>query len=402
MRKQSLAWSMDDLLAHIGQIHFPEYQREPNVWNRRAKQMLIDSISRSFDISSIYLYRHDDEMLDCVDGRQRIGAILAFLGQNEEDEEDNGFVFRSENEIYSDLRRPFEVLNDKSYRDIVAARDDGVEAAAMFLERFHNYPLTLVLLSDVEAPEEFNLQFARLNLGTIINSGEKLHAMVGELRNACFDKESGLGVHPFLTRMKIPTRRFASQQVAVQIVGQYFAWRESGEKKQYTRMRHFDMQTLIKRHERLVDPYTTWLSDVRMMLDALDPAFSDGPIIRSRAVAVSAVLLAFEIGVPTTISARDVARFLDEYLVRLKWQVGLGLDANPEYRHLLDFQKHLTQASVERPAVEARAEMLREAFHYWKRTTRIPGDDAFIDRGVGSPSVIARRHPLPAVDDASD
>ena len=54
--------------------------------------------------------------------------------------------------------------------------------AKEFLRRFKEYPLTVIRLSGSETEKEFNLQFARLNLGTIINSGEKLHAMVGELR----------------------------------------------------------------------------------------------------------------------------------------------------------------------------------------------------------------------------
>ena len=48
------------------------------------------------------------------------------------------------------------------------------------------------------------------------------------------------------------------------------------------------------------------------------------------------------------------AKFLEEFLGRLRWQVEKGLDVDPEYRYLIDFQRHVTQASVEKPAVDAR------------------------------------------------
>lgn len=72
-------------------------------------------------------------------------------------------------------------------------------------------------LSDSSRPEEFNLQFTRLNLGAIINSGEKLNAMVGDLRDECFTNQ-GIGQHAFLDKIKIPTRRFAKEGVAAQIL----------------------------------------------------------------------------------------------------------------------------------------------------------------------------------------
>ncbi len=54
MKKTILKWTVSDLEKHQATINFPEYQREPNVWTRRAKQRLIDSMLRQFDISSLY------------------------------------------------------------------------------------------------------------------------------------------------------------------------------------------------------------------------------------------------------------------------------------------------------------------------------------------------------------
>jgi hypothetical protein len=57
MQKQIEPWSIDKLRRKFAEINFPEYQREPNVWSLDAKQRLIDSILREFDIASLYFYR---------------------------------------------------------------------------------------------------------------------------------------------------------------------------------------------------------------------------------------------------------------------------------------------------------------------------------------------------------
>ena len=241
MRKNADRWTVEDLQRRFGQIEFPEYQREPNLWSRVEKQRLIDSMSRQFDIASLYFYEHANGSLDCVDGRQRIGAIMSFLGNNSYDPDDNNFPFKRLNEIYDDEGSSTQALEDKTFAEIVRTAEEANDATAQnFVEELLGYQLTIVRLSDSKAPGEFNLQFTRLNLGTIINSGEKLHAMVGELRNRCFDE---LGKHPFLKRANIPTRRYAQEQVAAQIIAQIFSLDESSK---YARTRHFDLQGLFK------------------------------------------------------------------------------------------------------------------------------------------------------------
>ena len=75
MERSIELWTVEQLQQNYGQIHFPEYQRDPNVWSRDAKQRLIDSMMREFDIAPLYFYTRENDVIDCVDGRQRIGAI---------------------------------------------------------------------------------------------------------------------------------------------------------------------------------------------------------------------------------------------------------------------------------------------------------------------------------------
>src|SRR2546427_5859662 len=103
MDRKSTILSIADLQSQFIDIDFPEYQREPDIWSRDQKQRLIDSILRRFDIASVYLYRRDDGGLECIDGRQRLNAIMSFLHANPADEKDDGFPLKLENEISSGL-----------------------------------------------------------------------------------------------------------------------------------------------------------------------------------------------------------------------------------------------------------------------------------------------------------
>ena len=83
MNKDTTSWTIESLChREFVRIDFPEYQREPNVWGRDAKQKLVDSILRRFDVGSLYFYVGDDGVHSCIDGRQRINAVMSFLNMN--------------------------------------------------------------------------------------------------------------------------------------------------------------------------------------------------------------------------------------------------------------------------------------------------------------------------------
>ena len=369
-------WPIEKLREMYSQIDFPEYQREPNLWSATEKQRLIDSIIRNFDIAPLYFYRHETGSFDCVDGRQRIGTIMSFLGSSQDDGSD--CRFRILNEIYDEETPSFHALEGKTFADIdLLAKQSGETAAKEFVESLLNYELHVVILSDSNRSEEFNLQFTRLNLGTIINSGEKLHAMVGGLRNVCFDQ---LGNHPFLQATSIPTRRFAREQVAAQILAQVFSRAESNP---YARTRHTDLQRLFKLKSSLDEGERETIGRVSELLNRLNLAFGGRSPLRNRAITVSTVLLAWELGLETQPEADDLAAFMDEFVLTLNWQVRQGLSMDPAYHYLSDFQRSLTQASAESSSVAARAKTLQEEFDRWRDSTELRGDAEWIERHPG-------------------
>ena len=369
MKKKIEDWPVKTLREIFSQIDFPGYQREPNLWSLVEKQRLIDSMIRRFDIASLYFYRHEDDSIDCVDGRQRIGAIMSFLGENPTDVDVN-FQFRILNEIYEDsTSSKLQSLEGKTFSEIERlSQDPQNQPAKNFVDALLDYPLTVVMLSDSSQPEEFNLQFTRLNLGTIINSGEKLHAMVGDLRDECFGK---VGLHPFLKGTDIPTRRYAREQVAAQILAQVFSLSDTGE---FTRTRHFDLQRLFKLYNELDGERSTLVDKVKAILDLLDEPFREVRALRNRAITVSTVLLAWQREITTREDASDLAEYIEEFVDRLNWQVRRDEPTDREFRYLTDFQRSISQASAESYSVETRAHLLEDGFRHWRESKTLIGD----------------------------
>jgi len=68
-------------------------------------------------------------------------------------------------------------------------------------------------------------------------------------------------------------------------------------------------------------------------------------------------------------------KFIIEFLKRLKSQVAKGIDIEPRYRDLLKFQTYISQAAVEKYAIENRQVFLQEYFEYYtKNGGKIKGD----------------------------
>lgn len=373
MRRSTGQLSIRQLHRDFLAIDFPEYQREPDVWSRDQKQRLIDSILRRFDIASIYLYERDDAVLECIDGRQRLNAIMSFLGENERDERDNGFAIRLHNEVSDSLRTDFDEFNGLTFGDIQKL---GTEASRRAIAAVLDYPLSVVYLSGATEPDEFNLQFLRLNLGTLINAGEKLHAMVGSARDLLFDG-GVLGAHPFFNEVRIPTRRFSKEVTAAQVLLQAESLDRVGD---FTRARHFDLQRFLKQHSAL-GPSSPVVVSLVEVLDGL--AASSGGLgshLRNRAMTVSVVLLAWRLELRKAKEFAEFGEFVVAFLDRLRWQVRNMREyrVDARYGYLVDFQRDLTQASVEKPAVVHRHEILEDQWQRWRTTHRLDGDDEYI------------------------
>jgi len=139
---------------------------------------------------------------------------------------------------------------------------------------------------------------------------------------------------------------------------------------------------LFKEHADLGEDYRKIVEQAKTTMDLLHGALADPAILKNRSLTISAVLMAWKLGINNKKSASQLAEFLSEFLCRLNWQLKKGLDFNPAYRPLIDFNRDVTQASVESYAVERRTEFLIEHYLHWKETGKIREDEDY----EGNPS----------------
>jgi len=374
MKKINDYWTIEVLLDKYtkGSIDFPEYQREPNVWNLYKKQRLIDSILRGFDIAPIYVFEKEENTYDCIDGRQRINAILSYLGKNEADTETNEFTLKIVNEIFEDANL-FAEVNDKKFSELPEVDK----------EKILGYQINVIVISEVQIEEELNLLFLRLQLGSILNAGEKLHAMTGDMREYIFN-DNGIGQHEFFKEINIPYRRYAREQVAAQIALNFYSRKLTGD---FHRSRYLDLQEFFKERSKFNDQDSAITQQIKDILDKIRQHFQERlKLVNNRAIAVSVFLFVSDLIEQG--KEDEIDQFVDffiEFTRTLKWQISKGVQMDEPYYDLLKFQTHVTQAAGEKYAIQNRHEFWREYFRYFKAEKAIKGDKEYFEKTGKSP-----------------
>lgn len=371
MKKKNEPWSIKTLQEKIDDIEFPEYQREPTVWDLDRKRKLIDSILRNFDIASIYLYKREDGNYDCIDGRQRINAIISFLGLNEGKDDDpenryhNNFKFLSSDELLG--LESLKDFHDKTWEQL-----DKTQKAKIL-----EYKFNVIEISDIDTDEELNLMFLRLQLGAHLNGGEKLKAMVGNMRDLIFKKfkdKPALGKHKYFDYLNIPQRRFSQELTASQIAINFFSL---NKKEGYKRARFVDLQEFFKNYQKFDDQDSEIAGLLYTRLDETYKSITEngGLTLKNRAMGISTFFFINKlIADGKNDKVKPFVEFLKLFLVRLKEQVEKGIDIEARYRDLLKFQTYISQAAVEKYAVENRQKFLEEYFEFYLDKGKIKGD----------------------------
>ena len=369
MRKTNGKWTVKDLLLQYERIEFPEFQREATVWDLSKKRALIDSILREFDIASIYLHRRGDGVFECIDGRQRINTLISFLGLSEgiaevgADRAYNSFVFESDDELLGGkFLSGYDGKTWSEFNDLQRAK-------------ILSYQFNVLEISDLDNENdahELNLMFLRLQLGSPLNAGEKLNAMVGDMKNLIF---KGIGKHPFFKTLKIPQRRFSKELTAAQIAINFFSQRELGS---FQRARFVDLQDFFKLHlsfskeeKKIADKLSEKLDQVYSIL-----SLEKNLVLKNRAIGVTTFFFISNLIDEKANDKRieQFTTFLVEFLTRLREQVEKGIDIETRYRDLLKFQAYVSQAAVEKYAFENRLTFLDEYFKHYLKTGKIKGD----------------------------
>jgi hypothetical protein len=324
-----------------------DYQRE-KIWSKRNQEELLDSIIQDIDIPKIYLAEvQDDENFDyeCIDGKQRMATLLGFY-KPESSLEPLTVKVAGEKYAYKELQKEFPQL----------------------AEKIDNFELTFVIYRTIEE-ELIREIFRRLQLGVRLNAGELLKTYTGAMRDFIY-KEMGKDA-PFLRHTNLSEKRFSRQFALAQICINSFNRSETGD---FVRARYDDLGDFFKDKYDLDDNDEN-LVRIRKVLTLMDRHFGEeASNISSRAVAVSAYLFVEDLYMSKkTGSIPQFVKFyvalLEEIKNNLKLLSNFNRPSNPTV--LEEFQKYISQASVEPYSIKRRNQFLEKAFKYYlHRKTR--------------------------------
>jgi hypothetical protein len=154
MRMELRPRALDKLYKRRDRIEIPDWQRG-KVWPRKKKQKLLDTILKGWHVPVLYFRKVGDETFECVDGQQRLTAIWEFFDNK---------IFLSEESQRS--------YGGPLYKDLKPAISD----------KFDDYVLQVEEIEEATDDETKEL-FQRLQLGTALNTPEKLNAIESGLRD---------------------------------------------------------------------------------------------------------------------------------------------------------------------------------------------------------------------------
>jgi hypothetical protein len=327
-----------------------DYQRE-KVWSTGEQRLLLDSIINDIDIPKLYLAKTTDNKqfdYECIDGKQRLGTLLSFVKPEQDRDQKTTLTLPLFNQEYSyeELRRdhPRVAKKIEDYKlDFVIYDMDSLEEGAR--ER---------LIREI---------FKRLQLGIRLNSGERLKALQGTIRDFVFDEMGNTA--PFLRNTGLSAKRFSRQFTLAQICLNSFKRIETGD---FSRARLLDLEDFFNDNAD-VKREDGNLSRIRSVLGMMDSAFgASASNISSRAVAVSAYL--FAEGLYLKKQADLIPDFAIFY-IKLLNEIARNMEFLKRYTKVENsevmggFQKHILQATVEPSAIRRRDKFLQSAFGYY-------------------------------------
>ena len=252
MKMETRGRAIDKIYKRRDRIDMPDFQRE-EVWSDAKKRLLIDSILRGWHLPKFYFRKLDDGSFECVDGQQRLVAIFEF--------------FDNQLELDADVAKRF---GGNKYAEIEDEVSDAFDDFEIEVEEIEN-------ANDDELEELFK----RLQLGTPLNTAEKINAIAGDLRDFCHE----MADKPFFQRIGLKDTRYTHFEAVVK-------WAFIEARGIQPQMRYPQLESLLRENKTFSRSSDT-AKRISGALDFLDRAFPDKcGIVRNRANTLSICMLA--------------------------------------------------------------------------------------------------------------
>ena len=331
-------WTIEKLCREKTNISTPEYQREPNLWSVKEKGDLIDSIFKGLDIPKLYFYKlPKEEKYEVVDGQQRLEAIWGFLSNE------------------------FRVTSGKKFSELSNPEQQKVK----------KYELQVTEIIKAE-DSELRLLFLRLQLGELLNMGEKLKAQTGIVKEFIFQR---IVKHKFIQEIHIPERRYAKQTLCAQIcINSY--WKEKNNT--FCRTRYIDLEDFFKRCNDFKGEDLKFLNNkfdkILSNLNVLEKYFHGKTSnLTNRSFILSLYLFVEELIKNNQESYMpECVKFVEYLLKELKAEMKLGFRRTNEEFYI--FEAYLNNAPGEKYQIERRHEKLKVFFEEFRKTGKISGN----------------------------
>lgn len=340
MKMELRSRALDKLYKRRDRIEMPDFQRE-EVWEDSKKRLLIDSILRGWHLPKFYFRKTGDGTWECIDGQQRLTTIWEFY--------DNKL------ELDDAVAKKY---GGKTYRDL---EED-------FSDAFDDFEADIEEIEDA-TEEELRTLFLRLQLGTPLNTAEKLNAVGGEMCDFCqhISKQGFFG-----QKISLKDTRFARFAVATQ-------WMFIEARGIQPQMRFKQLQSFLNDNQQFSDKSDTAIR-AKATLKYLEQAFPKPcDKLRNKANVLSVCMLAARV-VAHNLHKRtsdQFGKFVDSFFTDLASEVEKG--AKSTRREMLDYQEAISYGVAEGVSIRKRANILTQAV-----VTKYPEFAALIGEGSAS------------------
>ena len=318
MKMETRSRAIDKIYKRRDRIEMPDFQRE-EVWPDEKKRLLIDTILRGWHLPKFYFRKSDDGGFECVDGQQRLSAIFSFFEDSLTLTE--GAARRMDATVYSQLS------------------DDDSDA-------FDDFEIEIEEIEDA-SDDELEELFKRLQLGTPLNTAEKINAIRGDLRDFYHD----MVTKPFFAqRIGIKNTRYTHFETVVK-------WVFVEARGIQPQMRYLQLESLLNDNRRF-----SRSSDVAVRvsgaIDFLGKAFPvECKVVRNRANALSVCMLASRVHAQGLDASTSLFQdFVQTFFGQLSAEVQRGSGAVD--KELLRYQQAITSGSTGGDSIRDRISIL--------------------------------------------
>ena len=179
----------------------PDYQRK-FVWDAKKASLLIESILLDIPIPIIYLAEDKDNVVNVIDGQQRLTSLFSFI--------DGAFPDGRKFKLTG--MNVFTTLNGKMYKDL----------ETKFQDKILEYPLrTITFTADSDPDLQYEI-FSRLNTGSVALNDQELRNCI--YRGRFNDLIKDLATNPdylALLGLKTPHSRMKDVELALRFISFY-------------------------------------------------------------------------------------------------------------------------------------------------------------------------------------